>query len=102
MRPLGPVRVMTAPVDISADMSRENVAFTCASRSTAVAASAGVVAVTVGGGGGVAAVVKLKTIGLARGTPATAVTVESTRTVYVVESASGAIGISIATRCVSS
>jgi hypothetical protein len=83
-------------------ISRENVAETVTVTATSVALAAGFRAVTVGAGGGWGAVVKLHVTGLDSGTPSDAVTVVSTRAVYVVENASVAFGVSTALRVASS
>jgi hypothetical protein len=82
----------------AAYIARENVAVTDAAIDTPVAAGAGDWVVTVGAAGFEAAVVNDHVTGAARATPSTALTAVERVTVYDVESASGAVGVSVAVR----
>ena len=80
-------------VRLAGSIARENVAVAVVAFG---APSPGVVETTVGGGLLTAAVVKLHEAGAAMGTPSTAAAVWATVAVYVVEAASGAVGLSVA------
>ena len=96
--PFGPETTKLAFVMPGPYMARENVASTEVEIGTFVAPAAGFCETTVGAAGALAAVVNVHVTDEASATPSTAVIAVVSFAVYVVENASGDVGVNVAVR----